>query len=170
LEALWQLPGSEDIQRQRVETILRLVQASWMTAGVEQTLERLAEAEERAQMLHGRRQLALVHYWTGLFSSMRNTTPQTLAYSQHVLEEAQKLGDEELITEGIRNWMCDLCPSARKSNRNQRHGAGLRRTEEPSNRAKRRDPGGCSKGGAFLAALVVSVLMRRRISRKTTLS
>lgn len=97
LEALAPLPDSDDIQRQRIETILRLVQASWMIAGVEQTLERLAEAEESAQRLHDMRQLALVHYWTGLFSSMRNTTPQTLAYSQYVLEEAQKLGDEELV-------------------------------------------------------------------------
>jgi predicted ATPase len=97
LEALSQLPDSEDIQRQRVETILRLVQASWMTAGVEPTLEWLAEAEERAQRLHDARQLALVHYWTGLFSSMRNTTPQTLVYSRHVLEEAQNLGDKELV-------------------------------------------------------------------------
>ena len=97
LQALSQLPDSEDIQRQRIKTILRLVQVSWMTAGVEQTLERLAEAEESAQRLHDMRQLALVHYWTGLFSSMRNTTPQTLAYSQHVLEEAQKLYDEELV-------------------------------------------------------------------------
>jgi hypothetical protein len=97
LEALSQLPDSEDIQRKRVETILRLVQVSWMTAGVEPTLERLAEAEERAQRLHDMRLLALVHYWTGLFSSMRNTTPHTLAYSQRVLEEAQKLGDEELV-------------------------------------------------------------------------
>src|SRR5437868_6079658 len=83
LEALSQLPDSEDIQRQRVETILRLVQVSWMTAGGEQTLEWLAAAEDSAQRRHDMRQLALVHYWTGLFSSMRNTTPQTLAYSQH---------------------------------------------------------------------------------------
>jgi tetratricopeptide (TPR) repeat protein len=97
LEALSQLPDSEAIQRQRVETILRLVQVSWMIAGVEHTLERLAEAEERAQRLRDMRQLALVHYWTGLFASMRHTTPQTLAYSQRVLEEAQQLGDEELV-------------------------------------------------------------------------
>jgi len=94
---LSQLPDSEDIQRRRVETILRLVQVSWMTAGVEQTLERLAEAEDRAQSLSDMRQLALVHYWTGLLSSTRNTTRQTLAYSQRVLEEAQELGDEELV-------------------------------------------------------------------------
>jgi transcriptional regulator with XRE-family HTH domain/tetratricopeptide (TPR) repeat protein len=97
LEAISQLPDAEDTQRHRVEAILRLVQVSWMTAGVEHTLEWLAEAEERAQTLPGRRPLALVHYWTGLLSSMRNTTPQTLAYSQHVLEEAQELDDEELV-------------------------------------------------------------------------
>jgi tetratricopeptide (TPR) repeat protein/transcriptional regulator with XRE-family HTH domain len=97
LEALSQFPDSEDIQRHRVETILRLVQVSWMTVGVEQTLERLAEAEDRAQTLSDSRQLALVHYWTGLLSSTRNATRQTLAYSQRVLEEAQELGDEELV-------------------------------------------------------------------------
>jgi tetratricopeptide (TPR) repeat protein len=97
LEALSHLPDSEDIRHHRVETILRLVQVSWMTADVEQTLERLAEAEDIAQTLSDRRQLTLVHYWIGLISSTRNTTRQTLAYSQHVLEEAQKLGDEELV-------------------------------------------------------------------------
>jgi hypothetical protein len=58
---------------------------------------RLAGAEDGAQTLGDRRPLALVHYWTGLLSNMRNTTPQTLAYSQRVLEEAQKLGDEGLV-------------------------------------------------------------------------
>lgn len=97
LEALSQLPDSKDTQRHRVETILSLVQVSWMTTSVEQTLERLAEAEDGAQTLADRRPLALVHYWTGLLSSMCNTTPQTLAYSQRMLEEAQKLGDEALV-------------------------------------------------------------------------
>ncbi len=73
-----------------------------MNAGVEQTLEWLAEAEERAQTLSDRKQLALVHYWTGLLSSIRNTSPHTLAYSQQVLEEARRSPihrgtDEELV-------------------------------------------------------------------------
>jgi tetratricopeptide (TPR) repeat protein len=97
LDALSQFPDSEDTQRQRVETILRLVSVSWMTMEVGQTLERLSEAEVIAQALPDRRSLTLVHYWTGLLSSMRNTTPQTLAYAQGVLIEAQELGDEELV-------------------------------------------------------------------------
>jgi predicted ATPase len=96
LETLAQLPDREEAQRHRVETILKLVQVSWMTAGLAQTLERLAEAEHRAQTLVDRKLLALVHYWTGLVGSMRNTTRQTLAYSRQVLEEARALDDEEL--------------------------------------------------------------------------
>ena len=66
-----------------------------MIAGVGTTdSQRLAEAEESAQRLHDMRQLALVLLpAVGFLPSMRNTTPQTLAYSQYVLEEAQKLGD-----------------------------------------------------------------------------
>jgi tetratricopeptide (TPR) repeat protein len=97
LDALAQLPQAEDSQRRRVETLLKLVQVSWMTAEVDQTLGRLAEAESNAQGLSDRKPLALVHYWTGLVSSTRNTTRETLAYSQGVLEEAQMLGDDELV-------------------------------------------------------------------------
>jgi transcriptional regulator with XRE-family HTH domain/tetratricopeptide (TPR) repeat protein len=97
LQALARLPDAEGSQRHRVETILRLVQVSWMTADAAQTLARLAEAERLAQTLSDRKQLALVHYWTGLTSSMRKTTRQTLAYARQVLDEARALEDDELV-------------------------------------------------------------------------
>ncbi len=71
LEALSQLPETTATRQLRVETFLKLVQISWMAVDAEQTLERLAEAEELAHVLHDHRQLAAIQYWIGVVYGTR---------------------------------------------------------------------------------------------------
>ncbi len=97
LEALSQLPDTTDTRRHRVETTLKLVAVSLLAVNVEQTLERLVEAEELARALPDRRQLAYVHYWIGHVYGARNAMCQAIEYAQRVLVEAQELGDEALV-------------------------------------------------------------------------
>lgn len=97
LEVLAQLPETLDIRDLRVETLLKLVQIFSMAVNVEQTLGRLAEAEDLAQALPNRGQLAQVHYWIAYVYGTRNAMRQAREYAQHVLMEAQELGDEELV-------------------------------------------------------------------------
>ena len=97
LEALSQLPETADTRGLRVVTILKLVQVSFMSMSVEHTLGRLAEAEELAQALSDRRQLAQVHYWIAYIYGARNAMRQAHEHARRVLVEAQELGDEELV-------------------------------------------------------------------------
>jgi len=97
LEALAQLPETRDTQRLRVETILKLVQVSFMAVDVEHTLRRLAEAERLAQGSLDRGQLALVHYWIAYLHGASSAMLPALAHAQRVLEEARELKDEELV-------------------------------------------------------------------------
>ena len=99
LEALSQLPETADTRRSRVDTILKLVQVSFMTMSVEQTLMVLTEAEDVARALEDLRRLAHIHYWIGTPYSMSNNPRKTLEYSQLALTEAQELGDEELAAQ-----------------------------------------------------------------------
>ncbi len=62
LEALSQLPETVDTQILRVDTILKLALASYMTTSVEQKLVFLTEAEDVARALSDQRRLAQVHY------------------------------------------------------------------------------------------------------------
>ncbi len=97
LEVLAELPETAATQQTRLETILKLVQVSWMAVDVERTLERLAQAEALAQALHDQRQLAHTHYWIGVVYGTRTSMRQARAYAERVLAEAQALGDEELV-------------------------------------------------------------------------
>jgi tetratricopeptide (TPR) repeat protein len=97
LEALAQLPETAATSGARVETLLKLVQISWMTEDVEQTLERLAEAEELAQGLRDRGRLASIHYWLGVAYGTRTAMRQARAHAERALSEAQELGDEEMV-------------------------------------------------------------------------
>jgi tetratricopeptide (TPR) repeat protein len=100
LEALAHLPESEEVRRQRVETILKLVNVSWTTESPEQHLARLAEAEQLSLTLAGsdRQLLAQVHYWIGFMAFVRHALREAKAKFQQVLVEAQELGDEGLQT------------------------------------------------------------------------
>ncbi|MBO0790680.1 MAG: AAA family ATPase [Ktedonobacteraceae bacterium] len=97
LEALSQLPAMTTTQSTRVETLLKLVQICWMAVDVARTLSLLAEAEELARTLHDQRQLALIHYWTGVVSSSCTALRHARPAVEQVLAEAQALGDEELV-------------------------------------------------------------------------
>jgi len=99
LEALSQLSDTADARDRRVDLILKLVQVSWMTVNVEHTLERLSEAEDLARGLPDpdRRRLAHIHYWRAVVYGTRNAMRQAREYAEHVLVEAQELGDEELV-------------------------------------------------------------------------
>jgi len=99
LEALSHLPDSEDLRRQRVETILKLVRVSWSAESPEQLQLRLAEAESLACVFSGsdRRHLAHVHYWKGFMYNVRHAPRQALESLQQVLMEAREVGEEELV-------------------------------------------------------------------------
>jgi tetratricopeptide (TPR) repeat protein/transcriptional regulator with XRE-family HTH domain len=96
LEVLSQLPETADTPGLRVETILKLVQVSYMAVNLEKTLEWLTEAERMAQAFPDRRQLVRAHCWIAFIYCSRNASRQTIEYARHVLEEAQELGDEVL--------------------------------------------------------------------------
>ena len=97
LEALSQLPETANTRDLWVETILKLVQVSFLAVNVEHTLERLAEAEGLAQVLPDQRRLGQVHYWIGRAYGMRNDMCQAREYAERVLVEARELDDEELV-------------------------------------------------------------------------
>ncbi|HEY6405998.1 MAG TPA: AAA family ATPase, partial [Ktedonobacteraceae bacterium] len=99
LEALSHLPDTQDLRRQRVETIIKLVRVSWSAENPEQLLRRLAEAESLARAFSGpdRRLLVHVHYWIGFMYFVRYALRQALESLQQVLVEAREVGDEELL-------------------------------------------------------------------------
>ncbi len=97
LEALSHLPETADTRDLRVETMLKLVQVSWATVDVEDMLRRMAEAEELAQVLSHRGQVAQIHYWIAYLYGLRTYMRQALEHAQRVLMEAQELGDEDLV-------------------------------------------------------------------------
>ncbi len=60
-----------------------------MTVSVEQTLGRLAEAEELVRALDDQRRLAYVHYWIGVVYGIRNAMPQAREHAERVLAESE---------------------------------------------------------------------------------
>jgi tetratricopeptide (TPR) repeat protein len=97
LEALAQLPETAATSSARVETLVKLVQISWMAEDVERSLERLAEAEELAQRLGDQRQVAAIHYWLGVVYGTRTSMRQARTHAERALRDAQELGDAELV-------------------------------------------------------------------------
>jgi tetratricopeptide (TPR) repeat protein/transcriptional regulator with XRE-family HTH domain len=99
LEALSQLPQTADTAGLRVDTILKLVLASFMTMSVEQQYGLLAEAEDTAQALSDQRRLAHLHYWIGSTYSLSRNMRESLQYCERALTEAQEVGDENLAAQ-----------------------------------------------------------------------
>jgi tetratricopeptide (TPR) repeat protein len=97
LEVLAQLPETDATRRARLDVLLKLVQISWMVEEIERTVERLAEAEALAEALGDRRQLAAIHYWSGVVYGTRAGMRQAREHGERALAEAQELGDEELM-------------------------------------------------------------------------
>jgi len=99
LEALSHLPETADTRALRVDTILKLVLASFMTTSVEQQYGLLVEAEDIARALSDQRRLAHVHYWIGSTYSLSKNMRKTLEYCERALSEAQEVGDENLAAQ-----------------------------------------------------------------------
>jgi len=105
LEALSHLPDSEATRGQRVDTLIKLVNVSWIADDPQSNLARLAEAEALARNLPNasdgsggdRQRLARVHFWISQVHVTRNAMREAMRYLQHVLLEAQEVGDEELL-------------------------------------------------------------------------
>jgi adenylate cyclase len=105
LAALSHLPETAENQRRRVDTILKLVQASVKAADPARSLAHLAEAESIVQQLSksdgeasaDRARLERIHFWMGHAHYLRNELPEALAYFQQVLAVTRgEGGDKEL--------------------------------------------------------------------------
>ncbi len=105
LTALSHLPESPENLRQRVDTILKLVQVSSKATDPAQNLAHLAEAESIVQQLTksggaanaDRARLEHIHFWMGHAHYLRNELPEALEYYQQVLAVTQgEGGDKEL--------------------------------------------------------------------------
>ncbi|MFC1820828.1 hypothetical protein ACFLZG_07085, partial [Thermodesulfobacteriota bacterium] len=105
LEALVQLPDTEDNHRRRVDTLIKQAGSSWRADPLEHNLTRLIEAERLAKELPNldgtpggdRRRLARIHYWMGRVYYISNKMPEAMGYFKQVLEEAQDLDEPELL-------------------------------------------------------------------------
>jgi tetratricopeptide (TPR) repeat protein len=107
LEALMQLPDTEENRGRRIDTTASLVSVSWAADAPEHNLARLAEVEAlavqgRSLQVDGmpgvdRLRLAHVHYWMGHSHYMRNEMREAIGYYQQVLAVAQEVGDTELM-------------------------------------------------------------------------
>jgi class 3 adenylate cyclase/tetratricopeptide (TPR) repeat protein len=105
LEALAQLPDTEDSHRRRVDTLIKQASSSWRADPLEQNLTRLVEAERLAKELPNpdgtpggdRLRLARIHYWMGHVYYGSNKMPEAMGYFKQVLEEAKELDEPELL-------------------------------------------------------------------------
>jgi class 3 adenylate cyclase/predicted ATPase len=105
LEALAQLPDTEENYRLRVDTLIKQVSSSFLADRLEQIMTRLLEAERLAKELPGpdgrpvgdRLRLARIHYWMGRAHYVANKMPEAIGYFQQVLEVADELDDPELL-------------------------------------------------------------------------
>ncbi len=104
LDALSDLPDTEDNRRRRVDVIVNLVTVSYASDSPGQNLARLEEVEHLAKELpdpSGRSRgdplrLARIHYWMGQMHLQRNEPREALGYYQQVLAVAPEVGDEQL--------------------------------------------------------------------------
>lgn len=105
LAALARLPASAENDRRQVDTILKQVSVSLRADGPQQSLERLREAEailDRCADPHDpaqadRLRRARIHFWMGHVNVHAGRMRESLGYMQQVLDEAQNLGDEDLL-------------------------------------------------------------------------
>jgi tetratricopeptide (TPR) repeat protein len=105
LEALSRLPAAADNGRRQVDTILKQVGVSLRAEGPEQSLARLQDAEallnrfaDQGEPTHSDRlRRARVHFWMGHACVHGGRMREALGYMQQVLDEAQTLGDEDLL-------------------------------------------------------------------------
>jgi len=105
LEALAQLPDTEENQRRSVDVLIKQVSSSWRADPLKQNMTRLTEAERLAKNLPGpdgtaggdRLRLARIHYWMGRIHYGANKMHEAIGYFQQVMEMAEELDDPELL-------------------------------------------------------------------------
>lgn len=105
LEALVQLPDTQDNHRRRVDTLIKQAGSSWRADPLEENLTRLIEAERLSKELPSlngtpggdQRRLARIHYWMGRVYYVSNKMPEAISYFKQVLEEAQDLDEPDLL-------------------------------------------------------------------------
>ncbi len=105
LALLETLPGTADNRRRRADVLTQQVACAYLADTPEQHMARLVEAEPLAQDLSDReetagddrRRLARVHFWMSKAHYARNEMRQAIVRAEQVLEEAQELGDPELL-------------------------------------------------------------------------
>ena len=105
LEALAELPDTEENHRRRVDTLIKQAGSSWRADPLDQTLTRLIEAERLAKELPNpdgtpggdQLRLARIHYWMGRVYYIYNKLPEAIGYFKQVLEEAKELDEPELL-------------------------------------------------------------------------
>jgi len=105
LEALSRLPATVDNWRRQVDTILKQVSVSLRAEGPEQSLVRLEGAEALLNRFAGQGETthvddlrrARVHFWMGHAYVHSGRMREAVDYMQQVLDEAQTLGDEDLL-------------------------------------------------------------------------
>ncbi len=105
LKALAHLETTGGNARQRVDTIIKLTVASWLTDPADVLLERLDEAERLIGSLSDSAKippadelrLARVHFWKGRAYYQRGDMREALGYYKQVLPVANQADDEELL-------------------------------------------------------------------------
>lgn len=102
LTALNNLPDTEAVRRQRVDTIVKQVSVSFSISETEPLLEMLALAEKIMHYIptsepQDRHRQAWVFYWTGRMLYTTNRLRDALGYFEKVLHIGQELEDLELL-------------------------------------------------------------------------
>ena len=105
LEALAQLPDTEENRQRKVDVLIKQVSSSWGADSLEQSMTRLFEAESLAKELLGpdgtpggdRLRIARIHFLKGRVHYGANKMPEAIGYFQQVLEVAEELDDPELL-------------------------------------------------------------------------
>ena len=105
LEALAQLPDTEDNHRRRVDTLIKQAGSSWRADPLEQNLTRLIEAERLAKELPSpdgtpggdRLRLARIHHWMGRVYYISNKMLPFLLYFLQMLLKAKPNPYEYLV-------------------------------------------------------------------------
>jgi tetratricopeptide (TPR) repeat protein len=99
LDAAARLPATPDLQRRRVDLIVKVVSVALRAEGPEASLTRLRVAEELLGQLEptpgDRARLARVHFWMGDAYSHQNQQRKAVAYLQQAMQAAQAEGTDE---------------------------------------------------------------------------
>ena len=105
LKALVHLKDTAENTRRKIDSVIKLTVASWLTDPADVLLKRLNEAEELIESLSDAAEkspedalrLARVHFWMGRAYYQRGDMREALTYYKKVLPVAQQTDDAELL-------------------------------------------------------------------------